>query len=95
MSRLSLVEVSGGYSLFWRTVFSLQRLLLLQSSGCRHAGSRLQAQKLWCTGLVTPQHVGSTLTGIKPMSPVLAGGFLTTGPPGKLYQLKVLLTRKE
>ena len=62
MSRLSLVEVSGGYSLFWRTVFSLQRLLLLQSSGCRHAGSRLQAQKLWCTGLFDPQHVGSSRT---------------------------------
>ena len=63
MSRLSLIEVSGGYSLLWRTGFSLQWLLLLQSIGSRHAGSRVQAQKLRCTGLVTPQHVGSIQTG--------------------------------
>ena len=62
MSRLSLVEVSGGYSLLWRTGFSLQWLLLLQSTGSRHVGSRVQAQKLWCTGLFDPQHVGSSRT---------------------------------
>ena len=28
--------------------------------------------------------------GIKPMSPALAGGFLTTGPPGKSHNEKVL-----
>ena len=26
-------------------------------------------------------------TGIEPVSPALAGGFLTTGPPGKLQHL--------
>ena len=36
-----------------------------------------------CTGLVAPWHVGSSGTGIEPVSPALAGGFLTTGPPGK------------
>ena len=32
-------------------------------------------------GLVAPRHVGSSLT--EPVSPALAGGFLTTAPPGK------------
>ena len=59
------------------TGFSLQWLLLLQSTGSRHtgfssrgtwaqqlwhAGSRAQAQQLWCTGLVAPWHVGSSQT---------------------------------
>ena len=35
-------------------------------------------------GLVAPRHVGSSRTrGDLPMSPALAGGFLTTEPPGK------------
>ena len=37
--RLSLVATSGGYSLLWSTGFSLQWLLLLQSTGFRHVGS--------------------------------------------------------
>ena len=36
--RLSLVVVSGGYSSLWCADFSLQWLLLLQSTGSRHAG---------------------------------------------------------
>ena len=36
--RLSLVAVSGSYSLLWCVDFSLQWLLLLQSTGSRHAG---------------------------------------------------------
>ena len=35
---LSLVVVSGGYSLLQCTGFSLQWLLLLRSTGSRHAG---------------------------------------------------------
>ena len=35
---LSLVVASGGYSSLWCVGFSLQYLLLLQSSGSRHAG---------------------------------------------------------
>ena len=42
----------------------------------------VQVQELWCRGLVAPWHVGSSWTGIEPVSPALAGGFLTTGPPG-------------
>ena len=41
---------------------------------------------LWCewfTGLVALQHVGSSQTRDELMSPAVAGGFLTTGPPGK------------
>ena len=66
---------SGGYSLLWCACFLLRWLLLLWSMGSRHAGfnscgtraqqlwlvgSRLQAQQLWCKGLVAPWHVGSS-----------------------------------
>ena len=34
---LSLVAASGSYSSLWCTAFSLQWLLLLQSTGSRHA----------------------------------------------------------
>ena len=51
------------------------------------SGSRAQAQQLWCTGLVVPRHVVSSRPGIEPMSPALAGGFLTTVPPGKSFSL--------
>ena len=72
---LSLVAVSGSYSLLWCVCFSLRWLLLLWSMGSRHAGfsscdpqaqqlwlvgSRVQAQLLSCTGLVPLQHVGSS-----------------------------------
>ena len=74
---LSLVAVSGGYSLLLCTGFSLRWLLLLQTRGSRHAGfsscglqsqqlwltsPRAQAQELWRTGLVAPQHAGSSWT---------------------------------
>ena len=36
--RLSLVAVSGGYSLLQCACFSLQWLLLLRSTGSRHTG---------------------------------------------------------
>ena len=36
-----------------------------------------------CTGLVALWHVKFPRPGVEPMSPALAGGFLTTGPPGK------------
>ena len=49
---LSLVAVSGGYFSLWCAGFSLLWLLLLWSTGSRHAGSRAQA----------PWHVGSSRT---------------------------------
>ena len=38
-------------------------------------------------GLAALQHVRILVpeSGIKPTSPALAGGFLTTGPPGKSH----------
>ena len=66
-----------GYSSLRCVGFSLRWLLLLRSTGSRHAGfsscgvqaqqlwltgSRGQAQQLWRTGLVAPQHVGSSQT---------------------------------
>ena len=54
---LSLVAVSGGYSLLPCVGFSLRWLLLLWSTG-----SRAQAQQLWRMGLVAPRHVGSSRT---------------------------------
>ena len=35
------------------------------------------------TGLVAPWHGDLPGPGIEPLSPILAGRFLTTGPPGK------------
>ena len=47
---LSLVAVSGGYSLLWCTGFSLWWLPLLQSTGSRRAGSVVVAQGLRSCG---------------------------------------------
>ena len=54
----------------------MQWLLLAWS-----VGSSAQAQQLWCPGFVALQHRGLPGAGIEPVSPALAGGFLTTGPP--------------
>ena len=73
---LSLLAVSGGHSLLWRTGLSLWWLLLLQSMGSRClgrsscgpwaqlwwlVGSRALAQQLWQVGLVTLWHVSYML----------------------------------
>ena len=83
---LSLVMASGGYSLFQCTGFSLQWPLLLRSTGSRHVGlsscgmqaqqlrlvgSTVQAQQLWCTGLVALWHVGSSQTGARTHVPCI------------------------
>ena len=75
--RLSLVVASRGYSSLQCTGFSLQWLLLLQSTGSRRmgfsscstqaqklwlVGSRVQAQQLWHMDLAAPRHVGSSWT---------------------------------
>ena len=54
-------------------------------------GSRAQAQQLWRTGFVAPRHAGLPGPGLEPVSPALAGGFLTTLPPGKppLYRIGI------
>ena len=43
---LSLAVVSGGYSSLWCTGFSLRWLLLLRSTGSKHAGSVAVARGL-------------------------------------------------
>ena len=51
-------------------------------SSCSLRAVEHKCSSCWM-GLVAPWHVGSSWTGIEPMSPALAGGFLTTAPPGK------------
>ena len=80
--------------------FSLRWLLLLRSTGSRRAGfssygtwaqqlwlagSRVQAQQLWCMGQLLCSMRDLPGPGLKPTSPALASGFLTTVPPGKPY----------
>ena len=66
---LSLVAVSGGYSLLWCAGVSLWWPLVaehrLQARSLQQlwlAGSRAQAQQLWRTGLVALRHVRSSQT---------------------------------
>ena len=77
--RLSLVVVSGGSSSLQCTGFSLQWLLLLRSMGSRYTGfnSCGPRTQLLCSMWDLPG------PGLEPVSPALAGGFLTTAPPGK------------
>ena len=89
--RFSLVVVSRGYSLLQCTGFSLRWLLLLQSMGSRHTGlsscgllaveRRLSSCGTWAQLLRSMWDLPSP--GLEPMSPALAGGFLTTSPPGE------------
>ena len=43
-------------------------------------------------GLIALWHVEPLGPGIKPVSPALAGGFLSTEPPGKSHVTPILLT---
>ena len=72
----------GDYPSMWCTGFSLRWLLLLRSTGSRRAGFSscgTRAQSL--RGTWDPPR-----PGLKPVSPALAGRFLTTAPPGKPLQ---------
>ena len=77
--RLSVVAESRGYSSLQCVGFSLQWLLLLQSTDSRHVGfsscgTRASLLRgMW--DLPGP--------GLEPVFPALAGRFLTTAPPGK------------
>ena len=67
----------------WCSGFSLQWLLLSWSTGCQCTDSVVMAHgpshcKAWGRSMWDLPG-----PGIKFMSPALAGGFLTTGPPGK------------
>ena len=88
---LSLVAASGGYSSLRCTGFSLRWFLLLQSTGSSLAGfssygTRALERRLSSCGARTSLLRGMwelPNPGLEPMSPALAGGFLTTAPPGK------------
>ena len=75
----SLVAVSRGYSslrcegfsLWWPLLFAEQGLWILRLSSCGAWASL--SHGMW----------DRPRPGIEPMSPALAGGFLTIGPPGK------------
>ena len=96
---LSLVAASGGYSLLRYAGFSLRWLLWLRSTGSRHAGFRscgsraLDCRLSSCGAQAQLLHGMWDLPwpGLEPLSPALAGGFLTTGPPGKSHLLLSLL----
>ena len=75
----SLVAASGGYSSLWCAGFSQRWLLLLRSMGPRRAG--FSSCGMWAQLLRGMCDLPGP--GIEPLSPVLAGGFLTTVPPGK------------
>ena len=88
---LSLVAVSRGCSSLRCTGFSLWWLLLLWSTGSRCTGfsscglralerrlSSCGARAYFLRGMWDPPGPGLEL-----MSPALAGGFVTTAPPGK------------
>ena len=89
---LSLVVVSGGYSSL-RCAGFLLRWLLLWSTGSRCTG--FSSCGTWALehGLSSCGARAQLLRGmwdlpgpgLEPVSPALAGGFLTTAPPGKPY----------
>ena len=92
----SLVVESGGFSLLCGHLTVVVSLTAEQGSGRRGLSSCCTwAEQLWLPGLegrlsncrahVQLAHGNLPRLGIKPMSPVLAGGFFTTEPPGKPY----------
>ena len=88
---LSLVAASGGYSSLRCAGFSLRWLLLLRSTGSRRVGfsscgSRaLECRRSSCGSRAQLLRGMWDLPGrgLESVSPALAGGFLTTAPPGK------------
>ena len=93
MRAFSLTAVAGGSSgcSAWASRCGGFSCCRAQALGLRAwylllAGSGAQAQQLWCMG----QLLCGTRPGIKPMSPALAGGFLTPdhqGSPIRYFML--------
>ena len=95
---LSLVAASRGYSLLWCTGFSSLWLLLCWAPALGAQAPVAAARGLSNCGLWALEHrlcsCGARAQllrsmwdlprpGLEPVSPALAGGFLTTAPPGK------------
>ena len=75
---LACASLSG---LGWYLAFSLQQLLSLQNAGSRNADFRSCGAQAWLLrGMWDLPRLG-----IKPISPALAGGFLSTVPPEKSH----------
>ena len=87
---LSLAVASRGCSSLWCAGFSLRWLLLLESTGCRHAGSVIVVHGLSSCGARSVERRLSSCgartqllrgmwdlpgPGLEPVSPALAGGF--------------------
>ena len=72
--RLSLVVWSGGYSPVAICKLLTALALLVVEHGHRHAGFS-------SCGAKGVKHMGFFLTRVKLVSPVLAGRFISTGPP--------------
>ena len=91
----SLLCSSRGYSSLRCAGFSLQWLLLLQSPGSRHEGfsscgtQALERRPSSCGARAQQLRSMWDLPGpgLEHVSPALAGGFLTTAPPGKPSKL--------
>ena len=90
LQRLSLVAVSGGYSLLRCMGFSLWQLLLLWTMGSRYVGFSscgTWAQQLWHAGSVAVAHrlssCGARAQLLRSMWDLPGRKFLTTAPPGK------------
>ena len=92
---LSLVVASGGYSL----VVAHRLLIAVASLFVKHrlqgaqasSSCSMRAQQLWLRGLAAPWHVGSSQSRDQTCVPLLSGGFLTIGPPGKPKIAYILL----
>ena len=97
--RLSLVAGSGGYSSSQCVGFSLRWLFLLQNTGSRCVGfSSCSSQALECrlSSFGARAYLLRGIwdlpgPGLEPVSPALAGGFLTTAPPGKSKKCVLML----
>ena len=95
---LSLVAASGGHSSLWCSGFSLWWPPLLRSTGSRCAGfsscgpQALERKLSSCGAQAQLLHGMWDLPGPgpEPVSPALAGRFLTTVPPGKPYSNFIL-----
>ena len=81
---LQAVLANGGFLFIFGWASLLYGLLLQWLLSSRSTGPRVSGlQQLQSTDLVAPPPVWSPQTRLEPMSPVLAGRFVTTGPPGK------------
>ena len=97
MCRFPLVVVSRGYSFLWCVGFSCCRAQALGTWPSIVAAPRAQLlwcggprvcrlQRLWHRAQIAQGMWNLPRPGVEPVSPALAGGFPSTGPPGKSWK---------